>query len=140
MSLQSVNPSCVMVGVLTKPDRIPAGEEAMWIGKIRSGGVGGGIEYFSVKNPDSQDIRNGITYEQAREQEAEFFSTREPWSNLEGLCKRHLGTDKLTKRLGQVLSSLISKRQVLFTFDLGVNCNTLVGFLSCRRSSTDSSS
>lgn len=98
------------IGVLTKPDRIPAGEEAMWIGKIRSGGVNGGIEYFSVKNPDSQDIRNGITYEQAREREAEFFSTREPWSNLEWLCQRRLGTDKLTKRLGQVLSSLISKR------------------------------
>ncbi|KAI9441570.1 P-loop containing nucleoside triphosphate hydrolase protein [Lactarius indigo] len=98
------------IGVLTKPDRIPAGEEAMWIGKIRSGGVDGGIEYFSVKNPDSQDIRNGITYEQAREREAEFFSTREPWSNLEWLCQRRLGTDKLTKRLGQVLSSLISKR------------------------------
>ncbi|KAH9032594.1 P-loop containing nucleoside triphosphate hydrolase protein [Lactarius pseudohatsudake] len=98
------------IGVLTKPDRIPAGEEAMWIGKIRNGGVDGGIEYFSVKNPDSQDIRNGITYEQARENEAEFFSIREPWSNLEWLCQRRLGTDNLTKRLGEVLSSLISKR------------------------------
>ncbi|KAH9007591.1 P-loop containing nucleoside triphosphate hydrolase protein [Lactarius deliciosus] len=98
------------IGVLTKPDRIPAGEEALWIGKIRSGGVDGGVEYFSVKNPDSQDIKNGITYEQARENEAEFFSNREPWSSLEWLCQRRLGTDKLTKRLGQVLSSLISKR------------------------------
>ena len=95
----------------------------MWINKIRSGGVNGGIEYFSVKNPDSQDIKNGITYEQARERETEFFSTRTPWSDLEWLCQRRLGTDKLTKRLGQVLASLISKRQVLFTIDLGVNCN-----------------
>ena len=102
--------------------------------------MGGGIEYFSVKNPDSQDIRNGITYEQAREREADFFSTREPWSNLEWIYKRRLGTDKLTRRLGQVLYSLISKRQVLFTFDLGVNCNTSVDYLSYRRNSTDYSS
>ena len=107
-----------MVGVLTKPDRIPAGEEATWINKIRGGdSEDREIEYFSVKNPDSQEIRNGITYEQAREKEAEFFSTRTPWSDLERLCQRRLGTDNLTKRLGQVLSSLISKRQVFFALD-----------------------
>ncbi|KAH9007590.1 P-loop containing nucleoside triphosphate hydrolase protein [Lactarius deliciosus] len=98
------------IGVLTKPDRIPAGEEAIWISRIQRGGKEGGIEYFSVKNPDSQDIRDGITYEKAREQEAVFFSTKEPWSNLEWLYQRRLGTDKLTTRLGQLLSSLISKR------------------------------
>ena len=102
--------SCV--GVLTKPDRIPAGEEAIWISKIQRGGKDG-IEYFSVKNPDSQEIRDGVTYEQAREKETAFFSTSEPWSNLEWLYRRRLGTDKLTTRLGQLLSSLISKRQVL---------------------------
>jgi len=98
------------VGVLTKPDRIPAGEEAIWINKIQRGGKDGGIEYYSVKNPEFQEIRNGITYEQARENEAEFFSTKAPWSNLEWLYKRRLGTDKLTRRLGQVLTELISRR------------------------------
>jgi Dynamin central region len=100
------------VGVLTKPDRIPVGEEAVWINKIQSSDEGGEIEYFSVKNPDSQDIKSGITYEQAREREAEFFSTREPWSTIERLFRRRLGTENLTRRLGQVLSNLISKRQV----------------------------
>jgi len=98
------------VGVLTKPDRIPVGEEAIWINKIQRGGKDGGIEYYSMKNPDSQDIRNGITYEQARDNEAEFFSTRAPWSNLDWLYKRRLGTGKLTRRLGQVLTELISRR------------------------------
>ena len=126
------------VGVLTKPDRIPAGDEAIWINRIQSA-ENGGIEYYSVKNPDSQDIKKGITYEQAREKEAEFFSTKAPWSSLEWLFQRRLGTDKLTRRLGQVLSNLISKRQVLFT-GLGVNNNISVYFLSCRRSSTDYSS
>ena len=108
MPFQAVNASCA--GVLTKPDRIPTGEEAIWINKIQGGGKDGGIEYYSVKNPDSQDIRNGITYERAREKEAEFFSTKEPWSRQDALNKRRLGTDKLTRRLGQVLSNLISKR------------------------------
>ncbi|KAF8270214.1 P-loop containing nucleoside triphosphate hydrolase protein [Lactarius quietus] len=98
------------IGVLTKPDRIPAGDEASWVNRIQSGGKDGGIEYFSVKNPDSQDIRNGITYEQAREKETEFFETKAPWSTLEWLYKSRLGTDKLTMRLGKVLSSLIAKR------------------------------
>jgi hypothetical protein len=78
--------------------------------KIQSDGRDGGIEFYSVKNPDTEDINNGITYEQARVKEAEFFSTKAPWSNLEWLYKRRLGTDKLARRLGQVLSNLISKR------------------------------
>jgi hypothetical protein len=108
MSFRAANDGCA--GVLTKPDRIPTGEESIWISKIQSGGKDGGVEYYSVKNPDSQDIKNGITYGQAREKEAEFFSTKAPWSSLEWLYKRRLGTDKLTRRLGQVLSNLISKR------------------------------
>ena len=108
ISFRDANVGCA--GVLTKPDRIPAGEESIWISKIQSGGNDVGVEYYSVKNPDSQEIRNGITYEQAREKEDEFFSTKAPWSNLEWLYKRRLGTDKLTRRLGQVLSDLISKR------------------------------
>jgi hypothetical protein len=98
------------IGVLTKPDRIPSGEESIWISKVQRGGKDGGVEYFSVKNPDSQDIRDGITYEQARQNERVFFSTKAPWSNLEWLYQRRLGTDKLTTRLGQLLASLISKR------------------------------
>ena len=91
------------------------GEEATWINKIQGGGKDGGIEYYSVINPESQDIRTGITYQRAREKEAEFFATRPPWSKLEWLYQRRLGTDKLTRRLGQVLSNLISKRQVFST-------------------------
>jgi hypothetical protein len=105
---RAANTGCA--GVLTKPDRIPTGEEAIWISKIQRDGRDGGVEYYSVKNPDSQDIRNGITYERAREMEAEFFSTKYPWLDLDWVYKQRLGTDKLTRRLGHVLSDLISKR------------------------------
>jgi hypothetical protein len=115
------------------------GDEATWISKIQNGGEDGGIEYYSVKNPDSQDIRNGITYEQAREKEVEFFATTAPWSNLEWLYQRRLGTDKLTRRLGQVLSNLISKRQVFDTSSFRVDLNRLLGFPSCRESLIGSS-
>jgi hypothetical protein len=70
----------------------------------------GAIEFFAVRNPDSQEIKNGITYERAREKETRFFQTKEPWSSLEWSHKRRLGTDRLTRRLGQILSDLISKR------------------------------
>ena len=117
----SVYPSHVMprqvadvhhLGVLTKPDRIPAGEEGAWIRMIQgyTDRDRGGIEYFSVKNPDSQDIKNGITYEQARKNEVEFFATQLPWSGLDWLSQQRMGTDKLTRHLGEALSSLISKR------------------------------
>jgi Dynamin central region len=92
----------------------------------------GGIEFFSAKNPDSQDIKNRITYEQAREKEAHFFSTKAPWSGLEWLYQRRLGTDNLTRRLGQVLSNLIAKRKVFTTLDSAVNWNILIGSLSWR--------
>jgi hypothetical protein len=84
---------------------------------------GDGIEYFSVKNPDSQDIKNGITYEQARKKEVEFFTTQAPWSNLDWLCQQRLGTEKLTRHLGEALSSLISKRQVFAALDSEIDWN-----------------
>ncbi|KAI9452814.1 P-loop containing nucleoside triphosphate hydrolase protein [Russula earlei] len=104
------------IGVLTKPDRIPTGEEGSWIRMIQGqhdiDGEETGIEYFSVKNPDSQDIKHGISYEQARQKEAEFYSTKEPWSQLDWPYQQRLGTKKLTGRLSEALPNLISKRQV----------------------------
>lgn len=108
------------LGVLTKPDRIPTGEEGSWIRRIQGyyDEEEGGVKYFSVKNPDSQDIKNGITYEQARQQETKFFTAQEPWSSLDWGYQQRLGTEKLTKHLGQALSDLISKRQVFVTLNL----------------------
>lgn len=128
-----------LLGVLAKPDRIPTGEEDGWIKMIQGhdDDEEGGIEYFSVKNPDSQDIKNGITYEQARQKEVEFFSTRAPWSSLDWPYQQRLGTEKLTRRLGQALADLISKRQVFGTLNSAVNLNVLVDFPNWRRNSTN---
>ena len=107
------------LGVLTKPDRIPTGEEGSWIRRIQGyhDEEEGGIKYFSVKNPDSQDINNGITYEQARQREVDFFATEEPWASLDWVYQQRLGTENLTRHLGQALSDLISRRQVHSTLN-----------------------
>jgi len=48
---------------------------------------------------------------------------------LEWLYQRRLGTEKLTRRLGQVLSDLISKRHVFDIFNFRIHINRLFGRL-----------
>ncbi|OBZ65814.1 Interferon-induced GTP-binding protein Mx [Grifola frondosa] len=69
------------IGVLTKPDRIPEGTST-----------------------------TGITWEEARQDERDYFSSTSPWSGLDFEFQDHLGTANLTERLSMVLSDLISKR------------------------------
>ncbi|KAI0753564.1 P-loop containing nucleoside triphosphate hydrolase protein [Daedaleopsis nitida] len=98
------------IGVLTKPDRIPGGEEDNWVRFIRNQDESLVHGWFSVKQPDSRAIAAGISWEEAREKEREFFSTVAPWSMLEHECQNRLGTEKLVNRLSDVLSECISQR------------------------------
>jgi GTP-binding protein EngB required for normal cell division len=96
------------IGVLTKPDRIPQSEEDCWLRFIR-----GELEvlhdgWYCVKQPNS--LSHGITWEDARDQEEEYFSSTAPWSSLEDRFKERLGTSNLTGRLSIILHELISKR------------------------------
>ncbi|KAI0042655.1 hypothetical protein FA95DRAFT_1610025 [Auriscalpium vulgare] len=95
------------IGVLTKPDRIPAGEEDRWLTLIKDEA---GIPWYSVKNPGSQAISNGISWEVARAEEREYYSQTPPWSELDWVYRQRLGTDKLTRCLSDILSQLISRR------------------------------
>jgi hypothetical protein len=98
-------------GVLTKPDRIPEGEEDDWLSFIkdqREPRLSNG--WFAVKQPDSKALKAGITWAEAREYEDRFFSTQAPWSMLDGDCQRRLRTRNLTLCLSQILSELITKR------------------------------
>ncbi|KAI0740579.1 P-loop containing nucleoside triphosphate hydrolase protein [Earliella scabrosa] len=98
------------IGVLTKPDRIPSGEEDNWLRYIRNQEEPLEHGWFSVKQPDSRAIAAGITWEEAREKEHEFFSTQSPWNVLDLEYQNRLGTDKLVDRLSDVLSECISQR------------------------------
>lgn len=100
----------VSLGVLTKPDRIPAGEEALWTPYIRNEKRPLEHGWFSVKRPDSQTIQAGITWEEARREEIDYFTSTSPWSTLHFEHQQHLGTTNLTEKLSNLLSALIAKR------------------------------
>ncbi|KAJ7841621.1 P-loop containing nucleoside triphosphate hydrolase protein [Mycena olivaceomarginata] len=97
-------------GVLTKPDRIPRGDEENWLPLIRNEQEALENNWYCVKQPSSQDIKQGITWEGARARENDFFSLTAPWSELDPLYQKYLRTCNLIDRLSSILSDLISKR------------------------------
>ncbi|KAG6329455.1 hypothetical protein ID866_9634 [Astraeus odoratus] len=98
------------VGVLTKPDRIPWGEEASWVRLIRNEREPLVNNWFCVKQPSSHTLSLGIKWGEARHQEEEFFNRTQPWRSLDPLHKAFLGTGNLTERLSLILAELIAKR------------------------------
>ncbi|KAI6014041.1 P-loop containing nucleoside triphosphate hydrolase protein [Pisolithus microcarpus] len=96
-------PSCLILltvaceSVLTKPDRIPDGEEERWVRLIRN---------------DVEPLVNnwGMTWSGARTSEEAFFSGMSPWCDLEDHLQAYLRTSRLTDRLSIILAELISKR------------------------------
>ncbi|KAI0364813.1 hypothetical protein BV20DRAFT_1029061 [Pilatotrama ljubarskyi] len=98
------------IGVLTKPDRIPQGEEDGWLRYIRNQDEALAHGWFAVKQPDSRAIASGITWGEARQKESEFFITVSPWNRLDLEYQNRLGTAKLVERLSDVLSDKISQR------------------------------
>lgn len=97
-------------GVLTKPDRIPVGEEANWLPFIRNEKEPLENNWYCVKQPSSNDIRQKITWTEARQREDEYFSMTAPWSDLDTMYQKYLRTSNLVERLSSILSDLISKR------------------------------
>jgi hypothetical protein len=68
--------------VLTKPDRIPTGEEPNWLPFIRNEKETLENNWYCVKQPSSSDMKLGITWAQARRREEEFFAMTPPWSEI----------------------------------------------------------
>lgn len=98
------------VGVLTKPDRIPDGEEIHWISFIKNEKEPLEHGWFSVKQPSSNELKRGITWTEARQSENNFFSSTPPWSEMEAMYQKYLRTSNLIKRLSDILSDLVAKR------------------------------
>ena len=108
-------------GVLTKPDRIPTGEEQNWISILRGTKEPLQNGWFCVKQPSSAEISAGMTWEKARKSEHEFFASSAVWSALDGMYQKYLGTRNLVERLSGLLSDLISKRLVFDLLDAAVD-------------------
>ncbi|KAG6327681.1 hypothetical protein ID866_11408, partial [Astraeus odoratus] len=98
------------VGVLTKPDRIPRGEEESWARLIRNEREPLANNWYCVKQPSSDMLKKGVKWGEARRLEEEFFNRTPPWRNLNSLHKTFLGTGNLTERLSIILAELIAKR------------------------------
>ncbi|KAF9258362.1 hypothetical protein L218DRAFT_735587 [Marasmius fiardii PR-910] len=98
------------VGVLTKPDRIEAGDENDWLGFIHGETQPLLNGWFCVKQPSTSDLLKGITWAEARAKENDFFSMTAPWRDLESMYQKHLRTPNLVGRLSMILSELIAKR------------------------------
>ncbi|KAJ7587407.1 P-loop containing nucleoside triphosphate hydrolase protein [Mycena floridula] len=98
------------IGVLTKPDRIPSGDEETWLSLIRNEEEPLENNWFCVKQPSTSDLKQGITWEQARSRENSFFLSTSPWNELDPMYQNYLRTSNLLLRLSKVLSDLITKR------------------------------
>ncbi|KAF8181829.1 P-loop containing nucleoside triphosphate hydrolase protein [Pholiota molesta] len=98
------------IGVLTKPDRIPVGEESNWLPFIRNEKETLENNWYCVKQPSSNDLKSSPTWADARKMENEFFSSKAPWCDLDSIYQKYLRTSNLVDRLSSVLSDLISKR------------------------------
>lgn len=98
--------------MLTKPDRIPTGEEPNWLPFIRNEKETLENNWYCVKQPSSSDMKVGITWAQARRREEEFFAMTPPWSELDAVYQKYLKTSNLVERLSALLSDLIAKRSV----------------------------
>ena len=96
--------------MLTKPDRIPFGEEESWLRLIRNEVEPLLNNWYCVKQPSSQMIKDGIDWAGARRHESEFFATTQPWCGLDSYHQSFLRTTKLTDRLSTILAELIAKR------------------------------
>ena len=98
------------IGVLTKPDRIPKGDEDRWLALIKNEDQPLKNNWYCVKQPGSTALKNGISWKQAREEENEFFLTDAHFSKLDPLYQKYLRTGNLVERLSGILSDLIAKR------------------------------
>ncbi|KAJ2922805.1 hypothetical protein H1R20_g14300, partial [Candolleomyces eurysporus] len=98
------------IGVLTKPDRIPEGEQNHWLPFIRNEREALDNNWYCVKQPSSSDIKQKITWDEARKREDDYFSMTPPWNELDTIYLKYLRTRNLVERLSSVLSDLIAKR------------------------------
>lgn len=86
------------------------GTEDSWIRRLKNQDDPLAHGWFSVKQPDSRAIADGITYEAARDEEKQYFSNTAPWSTLDFEHRSRLGTSRLVERLSDVLTDCISLR------------------------------
>ena len=100
------------LGVFTKPDRIPKGDEEQWMSFIKNDEAPLDFGWYCVKQLDAVQLRKGLGWEEARELEAEWFDSTKPWNCLHSKYSEQLGTVNLVEKLAKTLAALITERWV----------------------------
>ncbi|KAF8868929.1 P-loop containing nucleoside triphosphate hydrolase protein [Mucidula mucida] len=94
------------IGVLTKPDRIPIGDEESWMRFIKNEKEPLENNWYCVKQHSPADLQEGVL-------EDDWFSMTAPWSTMDPFYKRYLRTTNLVERLSANLSELLKRRVFL---------------------------
>ncbi|KAG8697349.1 hypothetical protein FRC09_007916 [Ceratobasidium sp. 395] len=97
-------------GVLTKPDRIESGSESPWISMIRGESNALRHGWFSVKQPSARQLDSGLSWEEARALDRQFFEDTSPWSTIDTEFRHRLGCANLIAHLGETLGKVILTR------------------------------
>lgn len=93
-------------GVLTKMDRVEEARQPTVLEMFNNGNITLDHGWFTVKLPSGDDI----PWEEARNQEREFFQDNEPWKSIRTDDRNRLGSEQLTQYISKLLSSLVAAR------------------------------
>ncbi|CAG8548187.1 1087_t:CDS:2, partial [Cetraspora pellucida] len=88
------------LGVLTKPDTIEEGTHDKWLKIMRNEAHRLDLGYFVVKNPSQKHLNDGITFEDARQDEIIFFE-QGFWKKFH--LRDRIGVIKLRLKLSDLL-------------------------------------
>ncbi|QRV85229.1 myxovirus resistance protein [Ceratobasidium sp. AG-Ba] len=101
------------VGVLTKVDRIESPEDAaQWTSMIRNRVNRLANGWYAVRQADSRQRKSGLSWDEVRDMEAEFFQTSDIWASMAPEHRARLGSGNLSYQLGSVLSKALEARFV----------------------------
>ena len=106
----TIHTFCDLSGVLTKPDRCQDAAHEKWARYISDEIEALDHGWFCIKQHDTQSGHAQPNLQQARDQEAQYFDNTAVWRRLSQQAQSRLGTEKLVRRLEEILSELISKR------------------------------
>ncbi|PIL25642.1 transporter [Ganoderma sinense ZZ0214-1] len=97
------------IGVLTKPDTLPAGatkSREMWLDVLEGRRHQLKHGYFCTRQPDDDKRLLGISPADARADEVEFFKSTAPWST--SVAHSRFGTSNLVKNISELLTGIIT--------------------------------
>ena len=82
--------------------------------------TGGSYEdgYYITKQRKPEELRDNISFEEARSREHQFFQTEAPWKNLTSMHSR-MGTPNLTAALSKLLGKVIQDAWVVTEYLVG---------------------